>query len=112
MQQKDVSKRGFNQSELLAQIVSDKCGIPLNKLLYKKRKTKLQKYQSLDDRFSNVYNAFDLVEGADVSGRTILLIDDIKTSGATLSSASAVLKAYGAKAVYCATIAIVRRKIK
>lgn len=100
--------RGYNQSELLAREVSARCGIRLERLLVKKRKTKLQKRQNAQNRFVNMYNAFDLAENADLSGKTILLIDDVKTTGATLSSASLTLKAHGAKAVYCAVTAIVK----
>lgn len=100
--------RGFNQSELLAQEVSAVCNIDIEDLLVKKRKTMMQKRQSAENRFVNMYNAFDLKENADVSGKVILLIDDVKTTGATLSSAALTLKAYGAKEVYCAVFAIVK----
>lgn len=104
----DERRREYNQSKLLADIVSEECELPLASLLFKKRKTKNQKRQSAKDRFINMYNAFDLVAGADVKGKTILLIDDVKTTGATLSSAALTLKAYGAANVYCAVLAIVK----
>ena len=44
----------------------------------------------------------------EIKDKTILIIDDVKTTGATLSSASLTLKAYGAKEVYCAVLAIVK----
>ncbi len=100
--------RGFNQSELLAKAVSEICDIPLENLLIKKHKTKMQKRQNAQNRFVNMYNAFDLKKNVDVSGKKILLIDDVKTTGATLSSAALTLKAYGAKEVYCAVFAIVK----
>ena len=68
----------------------------------------MQKRQRAENRYVNMYNAFDLAENADVADKTILLIDDVKTTGATLSSAALTLKAYGAKAVYCAVFAIVK----
>ncbi len=108
MHRSDEIKREFNQSRLLAEVVSEKCSIPFADLLIKKRKTKKQKRQSANKRFVNMYGAFELSKGADVSDKTILLIDDVKTTGATLSSASLILKAYGAKSVYCAVIAIVK----
>ncbi|MDE5670427.1 MAG: hypothetical protein K2I14_03050 [Eubacterium sp.] len=104
----DIADRGYNQAELLAGVVSDECNIPLKDALIKKRKTKVQKRQKASERFANMYNAFDLKEDTDVIGRTILLIDDVKTTGATLTSIALTLKAYGAKSVYCAVVAIVK----
>lgn len=104
----DERNREFNQARLLAEVVSEKCNIPLSALLVKKRKTKKQKRQAANERFINMYGAFDLADNADVAGKIILLVDDVKTTGATLSSAALTLKAYGAKAVYCAAAAIVK----
>lgn len=108
MMKSDEISREFNQSELLAKTVSNYIGVEFSKCLIKKRKTKTQKKQSAKERFANMYNAFDLYKNANVTGKTILLIDDVKTTGATLSSAALTLKAYGAKAVYCAVFAIVK----
>lgn len=108
MRKSDEIKREYNQSKLLAKVVADECNIPFADLLFKKRKTKMQKRQSANERFVNMYDAFDIVDGADVVGKTILLVDDVKTTGATLSSVALTLKAYGAKAVYCITIAVVK----
>lgn len=108
MLKSDISDRGFNQAELLAKAVSKECAIPIKDVLYKKRKTKMQKRQNAKERFANMYNAFDVKENENVSGAKILLIDDVKTTGATLTSASLILKAYGAECVYCAAVAIVK----
>lgn len=110
MRKSDEIKREFNQSKLLAKVVSEECDIPFSDLVIKKRKTKIQKRQSVTERFVNMYDAFDLAKNVDVAGKTILLVDDVKTTGATLSSVALTLKAYGAKAVYCVTIAVVKRK--
>ena len=104
----DEAARGFNQARLLAEVVSEECGIPLREVLIKKHKTKMQKRQGAGDRFVNMYGVFELAENEDVSGANVLLIDDVKTSGSTLTSVSLTLKAYGAKSVYCAVTAIVK----
>ena len=49
-------------------------------------------------------------DGDLLKGKRVLLVDDVKTTGATLSSVALTLKAYGAKAVYCVTIAVVKRR--
>lgn len=101
-------RRGFNQAELLAREVACLMDLPCKAVVYKKRNTKMQKRQSGADRFINMYNAFEPLKNADFDGKTILLVDDVKTTGSTLSSVSLTLNAYGAKAVYCATFAIVK----
>lgn len=110
MRKSDLIKREFNQAELLAKVVSKECNIPLKKLIVKNRKTKKQKTQSAKQRFSNMYDAFSINKNVNVDNTKILLIDDVKTTGATLSSAANILKAYGAKEVYCATFAITTQK--
>lgn len=108
MYKRDEAARGFNQARLLAEIVSEECGIPLRDVLIKKRKTKMQKRQGATDRFVNMYGVFELRENENVSGANVLLIDDVKTTGSTLTSVALTLKAYGAKSVYCAVTAIVK----
>lgn len=108
MRKEDIVKRGYNQAKLLAEIVSKECNIPIKDVLRKKRKTKMQKRQKASERFANMYNAFDVKDSADVYGKNILLIDDVKTTGATLTSIALTLKAYGASSVYCAVVAIVK----
>ena len=108
MRWEDKANRGYNQAELLANIVASECGIPLKDVLVKKRKTKMQKRQKAKERFANMYNAFDVKEDADILNKKILLIDDVKTTGATLTSVALTLKAYGASSVHCAVLAIVK----
>lgn len=109
MLKKDERKREFNQSRLLAEVVSRECNIPIVDALVKVKKTKKQKRQHARERFLNVYNAFKVKEGTDVANAKVLLIDDVKTTGATLTSAAMTLKAYGAKSVYCATFALIKK---
>ena len=108
MYKRDEAARGFNQARLLAEIVSVECGIPLRDVLVKKHKTKMQKRQHATDRFVNMYGAFEVMENEDLNGAKVLLIDDVKTTGSTLTSVALTLNAYGAKSVYCAVTAIVK----
>ncbi len=101
-------RRGFNQAELLAKEVAELLCLPCKASVYKKRKTKPQKSRAGADRFVNMYNAFAPIKNAEIDGKTILLIDDLKTTGSTLSSVALTLNAYGAKAVWCATFAIAK----
>ncbi len=98
--------RGYNQAKLLAQIISECLEIPLADLLEKNIATDSQRTKSGSERRGNVFGVFDLIEGVDVDGKTILLIDDVKTTGATLSECADMLKIYGADRVYAATFAI------
>ncbi len=112
MYKSDFNKRGFNQSELLARAVSRECEIPLRNVIVKKRKTKMQKRQSAKDRFVNMYGVFEVKKGENIDKAKVLLIDDVKTTGSTLTSVALTLKAYGAKEVYCAVSAVVKKKSK
>ena len=108
----DERKRGYNQSEILAKIVSDIIEVPLMNLLVKTERTKPQKRSSARERKVNVFGAFDVTDKEYVNGKTILLVDDVKTTGSTLNECAKMLKIYGAKEVYCATLAVVHNKGK
>jgi len=100
--------RAFNQSELLARNIGREFGIPVIGCLEKIRPTKNQNELSREDRLVNVKGAFRIKpnQSADaVSGRGILLIDDVMTTGATLDETSRVLMVAGAKTVHCLTLA-------
>lgn len=102
-------KRGYNCTELLAEEISRNIGIPvLADGLYKKRRNKIQKRLKYAQRTANVLDAFSSKQSEKLQGKTILLIDDICTSGATLNECAKILKLYGAKKVYAATFAAAR----
>ena len=112
MSKKKELKRGYNQAELLANAVSENIGVPVIGLLEKVMKTPDQKRGSAAERKMNLHGAFDLIQGADVDEKTILLIDDIRTTGSTLNECALVLNAYGAKAVYAAAFCMAKSKKK
>ena len=98
--------RKYNPSELLAKHLSEKLGIPLEPLLVKLYENKNQRNLNVIERVGNVFGVFDVADNVDVNEKSILLVDDVKTTGATLSNCAWILKIRGAKSVYCATVAI------
>ncbi|MBP9988159.1 MAG: ComF family protein, partial [Ruminococcus sp.] len=113
MRKKKEHMRGFNQSKLIAKEISKETKIPFgNNLLLKIYDTDNQHDCKGLERTGNLLGAFDINSEYDVSGKTILLIDDIKTSGATLSECSKILLLYGAEHIFCLTAALRNSKIK
>lgn len=106
MIKKDEKLRGYNQSRLLAKALAQTLSVPLRDCLEKTRSTKKQHTLTGEERKDNLKGSFSLSTTADVAGKTILLCDDIKTTGATLSECVNVLLAGGAKDVYCICIAL------
>ncbi len=102
-------KRGYNQAEILAIGIAKRMKIDYNTVLYKAIENKEQHKQSRRERKANVFGVYDLVNNADVNGKTILLVDDVKTTGATLGECAKMLKLYGAKEVYCVAFAVVSK---
>ncbi len=101
-------ERGFNQSYEIASVISEKLGIPvINKILYKKAGTKTQSGLNRNDRIKNTKNAFIVRNPQLLTDKTILLIDDVFTTGSTLNECARILKRNGAFAIYTATIATV-----
>jgi len=103
---KRLRERGYNQSSLLAQRLGCMIKKPVVEgvLIRTKHTPSQAKSGSLDQRRQNIKNAFKCV-GNDVSGKRILLIDDVCTSGSTLNSCAAPLKAAGAASVWGLTLA-------
>jgi ComF family protein len=104
-------RRRFNQSALLAAELGKACGktcVPDG--LLRLRATVPQQGLSRKDRAKNVKNAFTANEKRALSGKKVLLIDDIFTSGATLNACARALKKAGAEKVFVLTIARVTRE--
>ncbi len=82
---KRVKKRGYNQSELIATEVSQQLGVPLNTTnVYRTRNNESQTQKSLAERIENVKNIFELRDSTLFANKTILLIDDVITTGSTI----------------------------
>jgi ComF family protein len=100
------AERGFNQSGLLARRLGWRWGIPVIEGALRRRvPTRSQTELSGDERRRNVSGAFILRHPGAVAGRHVLLIDDILTTGATVSECARILLAGGAAIVGVLTVA-------
>jgi ComF family protein len=98
-------ERGFNQASLLSELLSAQTSIPSKAVLERVRYTTTQTALDRSERMENLHNAFRLRKNADVRGLRVLLIDDVLTTGSTLSECARVLKRAGAMSVHAATAA-------
>ena len=98
-------KRGFNHAALLAQQVSNELNIPYCDAMYKVRDNSAQHSLNLSQRKLNVKNVYSVKPDIDLTGKRILLIDDVVTTGYTLSDCTRALFEKGAISVHCATVA-------
>jgi competence protein ComFC len=98
-------ERGFNQASLLAELLSKRISIPSKPLLERIRYTTTQTALDRAERMENLHNAFRLRKNTDVRGLRVLLIDDVLTTGSTLSECARILKRAGAISVHAATAA-------
>ena len=98
-------ERGFNQAMLLAELLAPRLAVPLRPWLERIRYTTTQTSHDRAERMENLRDAFRLRKNRDVRGLRVLLIDDVLTTGSTLSECARVLKAAGAISVHAATAA-------
>lgn len=98
--------RGFNQSELIARVLGDRLGVPVEPaLLTRARETPRQVGLSLEERRANIAGAFVAERPESVAGRTIGVLDDVMTTGATLGACADALRATGARRVFGLAVA-------
>lgn len=99
----NLKKRGFNQAELIAKEVGYLLNISVfNDLITKNRKTLAQKNLTKIQRQNNLKNAFSVTDKTTVKNKNILIIDDVCTTGSTLSEITNLLLDSGASEIYCA----------
>lgn len=101
-------KRGFNQAALIARVLGKELKIPVDeKIIYRIKATTPQKELKGKERQNNLKNAFKMGQN-DVKLKTIIVVDDIYTTGATMDEMALCLKRAGAKEVYCISMAVGR----
>ena len=108
MHSRRMRQRGYNHAALLAAQTAARLGLPLCDALERVRDTRQQARLSDAERLTNLENAFAL--SGDVAGKTLLLVDDVCTTGATANACAMTLRGGGARAVYLLCYAVAGEK--
>ncbi|MGH2424882.1 MAG: ComF family protein [bacterium] len=100
-----LRERGYNQSELLAAEIANRFGLLVRSdVLVRRQATEAQSGLTLDDRRANVRGAF--FAACSIDGQTVLLVDDVLSTGFTASECARALRQAGAAQVVVLTVAI------
>lgn len=101
-------KRGYNQAVLIAGELGKRLDIPVEeKILERTRKTMPQKNLKRKERQNNLKNAFKIRQN-DVKLNTVIVVDDIYTTGTTMDEIAGCLQRAGIRKVYCISLAVGR----
>lgn len=96
MTKRDIRKRGYSQSELMARFIGEVLDIPVEKnRLIKIHQTEKQHRLNAEERKTNLKDAFTVKNPEILKGKSVLLCDDVITTGATLQEAAKTLRAVG-----------------
>lgn len=99
-------ERGYNQAAILASALARRLNRPFwAGALRRVRPTDTQTHLTARQRISNVAHAFESSRRARLSGKSLLLVDDVMTTGATVSACAQALKRSGCRSVYVVTLA-------
>ena len=98
--------RGYNQCAYLARALAKRLGKPYAPFVLRRRgRPKRQGGLSEEERRTNVIGTFGVLRPRAIAGKTVMVVDDIMTTGSTLSECAAELKSAGASRVWCVTLA-------
>lgn len=102
-------KRRYNQAALLARGIGKHIDVPVvYDLLQRIKATESQGHKNRKERFDNLRGAFALKKDMNIKGKSIILIDDVFTTGATVETCAKLLKKSGAAKVFVVTLARTR----
>jgi len=110
MNRKKMIKRGYNQSELIAKEIGKQTGIEFCEILKENSGAKQQRTLNYDERFINVIDRYKTINNNKFKDKTVLIIDDVFTTGATINECSRKLILDGAARIF--TITLVRSDLK
>ena len=99
-------RRSFHAADALAILIAERLGLPHAVLLKRIRGGPHQIGLKYEERKANVRNAFAMCRGVELRQARVLLVDDVKTTGATVNECAGVLKKAGAAEVYVAVVAL------
>lgn len=99
MRRRDILRRGYNQTKLIAKELGKIADKPCRPLLKKIRDTSQQKTLGARERRENMKDAFSVRNVKLFAGKSVLIIDDVCTTGSTLNEAAGKIKNSGAKLV-------------
>ena len=102
--EKSIVKYGFDHAEMLAKSLADKFGAKYEKLLVSDVKTEQKK---LHGESRKINAQFSVIGDFDLSGKTVLIIDDIVTTGSSMGAAAMLIHGLGAKKIFGAALGIV-----
>lgn len=105
LSKKRLRQRGYDQAELLAREVGKRLGLPVFRTLDKADRPAQSGLEGEAARRANLLGAYTALAPERFAGKTILLIDDVVTTGATLAECAKTLRLAGAAEVVCATLA-------
>lgn len=100
-------ERGYNQSYYIAKGIAAELNLPVKENGLKRiRYTESQTTMTLLERKENIGNAFSVRNRNSIKGKNVLLIDDVITTGATITECGKILLSAGASKIYAASLAI------
>jgi ComF family protein len=103
--------RGYNHSHLIARTIAHP-QVPISTDIVRTRRTRFQPRLTPKERVENLRGAFAVRRRHPFAGKTICLVDDVKTTGATLNECAITLKAAGAQKVYAFVIAVAGQRAR
>lgn len=102
---KRLRRRGYDQAQLLAREVGERLGLPVVRTLDKRDRPAQSGISGEAQRRANLLGAYTALCPGAFRGKTVLLVDDVVTTGATLSECAKTLRLAGAEQVVCAALA-------